>query len=336
MTAQHWQRTTGETVQCGLCPHGCVIAPGRRGLCGVRENRGGTLVALNYGVACSANLDPIEKKPLYHFFPGSQIVSIGTYGCNLACPWCQNYSISKEFSLQALRPNLTPEALLRIVDEHARGGVRAMCGVAYTYNEPTVWFEFVMACAPLVRQRGLKNVLVTNGFIAPAPLMELLPYVDALNIDLKAFDEGFYRTHCRAQLAPVLHTIRTAAQHAHVELTTLVIPTLNDAPEQFVAMRAWILENVGADVPVHLSRYTPMYKCSLPPTPQATLERAAHILREKLHYVYLGNVGAPQHTRCAHCGACLIERRGYLTEIRALTPQGHCAQCGARASIVLG
>lgn len=335
MKAQYWYSTSGGAVQCKLCPHACVIAPGRRGICGVRENRAGTLVALNYGVACSAGLDPVEKKPLYHFFPGSQIVSIGTYGCNLACPWCQNYSISKEFSPHALRQNLTPEALLRIVDEHAGGGLHHMCGVAYTYNEPTVWFEFIMACAPLVRQRGLKNVLVTNGFISPAPLQELLRYVDALNIDLKSFDEAFYRTQCRAQLAPVLETIRTAAQRAHVELTTLIIPTLNDAPEQFAAMGEWIVEHVGKDVPVHLSRYSPMYKCSLPPTPAATLERAQHILGAHLPYVYIGNVGAPQRTACVQCGACLVERRGYMTDMPSLTQQGRCAQCGAKAPFVM-
>jgi len=335
MTAQHWHRAHDEVVQCELCPHACIIAPGKRGMCGVRENRAGTLVTLNYGVACSAHLDPIEKKPLYHFFPGSQIVSIGTYGCNLSCPWCQNYSISKEFSISALRPNLTPAALLAAVDEHARGGLRAMCGVAYTYNEPTVWFEFVMACAPLVRARGLKNVLVTNGFISPAPLQELLQYVDALNIDLKAFDDDFYRRHCHARLAPVLQTIRAAVQHAHVELTTLIIPTLNDAPEQFVAMREWIIDTIGADVPVHLSRYTPMYQCSLPPTPHATLERAAHILREKLHFVYLGNIGDAQKTICVQCGACLIVRHGYTTELPSLTSDSRCAQCGAAAPIVM-
>jgi len=322
-------------VHCDLCPHACVIAPGRRGICGVRENRAGTLVTLNYGVACSAHLDPIEKKPLYHFFPGSQIVSIGTYGCNLSCQWCQNYSISKEFSTSVLRQNLTPELLLDAVEGHARGhALHEMCGVAYTYNEPTIWFEMVRACAPLVRARGLKNVLVTNGFISPEPLQELLQYVDALNIDLKALDDGFYRHYCGARLEPVLQTIRSAARCAHVELTTLVIPTLNDQPEQLAALREWIADNVGADVPVHLSRYTPMYKCALPATPVETLDTAAQILREKLHHVYVGNVAGPQDTLCRSCGARVITRRGYHTELTALTAQGTCAQCGAHAGII--
>ncbi|MCX7848112.1 MAG: AmmeMemoRadiSam system radical SAM enzyme [bacterium] len=333
--AQYWHRTTGNYVQCTLCPHHCTIAPGHRGLCGVRENRDGTLISLNFSVACSLNLDPIEKKPLHHFFPGSRIISVGTYGCNLACPWCQNFTISKEFSPHSLRPNLSPDLLLRELDKLARRDLHEMCGVSYTYNEPTVWFEFIMACAPRVRERGLKNVLVTNGYISPEPLNDLLKFVDALNIDLKSFDDEFYRRYCRGELAHVLSTIRTAARYAHVELTTLVIPTLNDDPALFTAMQEWILAHLGPDVPVHLSRYMPMYKCELPPTPLATLERAAHILREKLHYVYLGNVSSPQNTLCRTCGACLVQRHGYDVSLLALNAQGSCSKCGTPAPIVM-
>ena len=209
MKAAFWHTTEGGTVQCDLCPHGCVIQPGTRGICGVRENQAGTLVSLNYCVASSCGMDPIEKKPLYHFFPGSRILSVGTFGCNLACQCCQNYQIAKAFSAaQVGRPNITTAALLaELPTRPTAAELQACCGIAYTYNEPSVWFETVREVTQAVRARGLKNVLVTNGYICAAPLAELLECVDALNIDLKAFSEQVYKTHCGGTLAPVLATM---------------------------------------------------------------------------------------------------------------------------------
>jgi pyruvate formate lyase activating enzyme len=201
--------------------------------------------------------------------------------------------------------------------------------VAYTYSEPIVWAETVLDVAPLVRERGFKNVLVTNGFVSPEPLEAMLGYVDALNIDLKSFDDAFYRKYCGARLAPVLATIERAARSAHVELTTLVIPTLNDDPEQVTRLRDWVVDTVGPDTPMHISRYFPTYKLSIPPTPPETLYRIRDLLAERLNYVYVGNLGEEQDTKCAACGALVIARRGYSTRTPGLASGGTCAHCGA-------
>lgn len=334
-TAAYWQATAGGGVRCTLCPHGCVLAPGARGICGVRENRAGALVSLNYFVASSCALDPVEKKPLYHFFPGSRLLSVGTYGCNFSCKCCQNYEIAREFSVAKLgRANFTTDALLAELPSAATAGeLRECCGVAYTYNEPIIWFETVREVARAVRARGLKNVMVTNGFINAAPLAELLECVDAFNIDLKAFDEQAYKTHCGGGLAPVLRTIETAAARAHVELTVLLIPGLNDDAAQLTAMRDWICDHCGPRTPVHLSRYFPTYKMTTPATPIETLRRAHELLRAKLAYVYIGNVGEEQDTICAGCGALAIRRRGYATRAVGLRADGACAQCGAPIAV---
>jgi pyruvate formate lyase activating enzyme len=335
MKAAYWHSGEGGTVVCELCPHGCVIAPGKCGMCGVRENQAGTLVSLNYCVASSCGMDPIEKKPLYHFFPGSKLLSIGTYGCNFSCKCCQNYQIAKEFSAAQLgRPNITAAALLaELPAQPAPGKLQACCGMAYTYNEPSVWFETVREVAQAVRARGLKNVLVTNGYICAAPLAELLEWVDALNIDLKAFSEQVYQTHCGGHLAPVLAGIEMAAARAHVELTILLIPGLNDDAAQLRAMRDWICGQCGPRTPVHLSRYVPMHRMTAPATPAATLARAHALMREKLAYVYVGNTGEEQDTHCADCGTLVIQRRGYHTRAVGLRPDGACTTCGARVAI---
>jgi len=331
-TAAYWQADEHGAARCTLCPHGCVIQPGRCGVCGVRENRAGTLVSLNYFVASSCGMDPIEKKPLYHFFPGSRILSIGTYGCNLACKCCQNYQIAKEFSAAQLgRPNITTAALL--AELPAPGARQACCGMAYTYNEPSVWFETVREVAQAVRARGLKNVLVTNGYLCAEPLAELLEVMDAFNIDLKAFDEQVYKTHCGGKLAPVLATIEAAAARAHVELTVLIVPGVNDDDAQLRAMRDWICGQCGPRTPVHLSRYFPMHRMTTPATPAATLARAHALMREKLAYVYVGNTGEEQDTHCADCGTLVIQRRGYHTRTVGLRDDGACAKCGARVAV---
>jgi pyruvate formate lyase activating enzyme len=296
----------------------------------VRENTAGELKSLNYCSVSSSGIDPIEKKPLYHFFPGSGILSFGTFGCNLACQCCQNFRIAKEFQREALEAyRVTVPEMLKGLDRHSSGNLNEFCGVAYTYSEPIVWAETVLDAAPLVRERGFKNVLVTNGFVSPEPLEAMLEYVDALNIDLKSFDDAFYRKYCGARLAPVLETIERAARSAHVELTTLVIPTLNDDPEQVTRLRDWVVDTVGPDTPMHISRYFPTYKLSIPPTPPDTLYRIRDLLAERLNYVYVGNLGEEQDTKCAACGALVIARRGYSTRTPGLASDGTCAHCGA-------
>ena len=334
-TAAYWHARENGVVQCDLCPHACVIAPGASGMCGVRTNRGGTLVARNFYVASSTGLDPIEKKPLYHFFPGSQILSFGTYGCNLACTCCQNFSIAKEFSPTSLdAPNFSHSRVAEMLNDCGKGhSLLEFCGVSYTYSEPAVWIETVLELAPMVRGKGFKNVLVTNGFVCQKPLDALLEHTDALNIDLKAFDDGFYRKYCGGRLAPVLETIKTAVRRAHVELTTLVIPTLNDSDAHAIELRDWIANETGNSTPVHLSRYFPMYKQTLPATSEGTLQHLHDVLREKLHYVYVGNMGGTQDTRCAHCNALAIRRHGYHTARSGVQDNGTCASCGAQIAV---
>ncbi len=277
-----YKNTGGTTVQCFLCPHLCTIREGSTGFCGVRANKGGKLYTANYGRVASVALGPIEKKPLYHFHPGSFILSAGTVGCNLSCLFCQNWSISKE--AQSPTEGMSSRALVDKAKE------LDSFGIAYTYNEPFMWYEFVLETAKLAKSAGLKNVLVTNGYVNPEPLNELLPYIDAMNIDLKAIRDGFYKKVCSGRVAPVLETIKTSAKSCHVELTNLIIPTLNDSDEELAELVGWIYDNVGESVPLHFSRYFPCYKMNLPPTPLQTLKKAEEIARKKLKHVYLGNV----------------------------------------------
>jgi pyruvate formate lyase activating enzyme len=269
-------------VQCNLCPHNCLIPEGKVGLCGVRQNQKGKLYTLIYEQATSVALDPVEKKPLYHFHPGEFILSVGTKGCNLSCLFCQNWSISKD--LDASTEKVTSQFLVE------RAKKLNSFGIAYTYNEPFIWYEFVLDTARLAKKQGLKNVLVTNGFVNLEPLKNILPFIDAMNIDLKSIDEKFYVNVCAGKLAPVLEAIKESAKHCHVELTNLIIPTLNDSRENFTKLVDWIYENLGDTVPLHFSRYFPCYKMDLPATPVATLKLAEQIAKKKLKFVYLGNV----------------------------------------------
>ena len=280
--ALYYKKLEDSKIQCQLCPKRCIIVPGKRGFCTVRKNVDGTLYSEIYGQTTSVALDPIEKKPLYRFHPGTFILSLGTRGCNFACPYCQNWNISQD--PDAFTQPITTDEIIRQAKK-----VRSI-GIAYTYNEPIIWYEFVLDTAQVAKNEGLKNVLVTNGYINPEPLRELMPFIDALNIDLKSMEDSFYRKYCSATLPPVLETIKTAAKSAHVELTNLVIPTLNDKEENFAKLRDWIFENLGAEVPLHFSRYFPCYKMRIPPTPLKTLEKAREIVVQKLKYVYLGNI----------------------------------------------
>lgn len=329
MKARYWHRETAERIVCDLCPHSCVIGPGKFGRCGVRQAEGGQLQARGYGLLSAVHMDPIEKKPLYHFFPGSAIFSLGGWGCNLSCAFCQNWTISQQVNAEAGRSS--PEEVVKTARAHGSPGI------AYTYNEPLISLEFVADCARTARRFGLTNVLVTNGFVRPEPAAELLPLIDAMNIDIKSFEEAFYREHCRASLAPVLAFCRQAV-HAgcHVEITNLLIPGLNDNPGAVASLAKWIRGELGPSTAFHLSAYHPDYRMRIPPTPPSLLDQAHRIARQHLDYVYLGNVRTEtgQDTVCPGCQSLLIRRRGYAVTLAGLTPDGLCQCCGRRADIV--
>lgn len=317
-------RTEGETLQCGLCPHRCRIGPGKRGFCRTRENRDGRLYALNYGQCSSRAIDPVEKKPLYHFYPGRKIFSVGTWGCNLGCQFCQNWQISQA------QPGIL-QCVPQDVVAWAQAAGTENIGVAYTYSEPSVWFEFIRDTAPLVQQAGLKNVLVTNGYIEAEPLAELLPHVDALNIDVKTFRDTTYRRLCAGTLAPVLRTVETAAAQCHVEVTTLVVTGENDSEAEMEDIARW-LAGVSPDIPLHISRYFPNYHFTAPPTPIETLERLYAVARRHLRFVYLGNLPGPQNnTYCPTCGIVTVDRQHGRT---ALDEDCRCISCGCQHPFV--
>lgn len=280
--ASYYQKKESGSLQCLLCPKNCIIDCGALGSCGVRKNIDGKLYSLVYGKTAGIAVDPIEKKPLYHFHPGEKILSLGTRGCNFACSFCQNWQISQ--NPNANLEDITPEQVV--------AGAQNLntFGIAFTYNEPFIWYEFVLETAMLAKEKGLENVLVTNGYVNIKPLEQMLEVIGAMNIDLKAMDEEFYRSTCKGTLNPVLNTIKKAKKSTHVELTNLIIPTLNDTDVQIEKLRDWIFNNTGADTPLHLTRYFPFYELDLPPTPIETLHRAKAIAEKKLKYVYLGNV----------------------------------------------
>jgi pyruvate formate lyase activating enzyme len=323
--AAHWHPEAGA-VRCGLCPHRCLIADGKRGICRVRENRGGTLFALTYGRVAAVQLDPIEKKPLFHFHPGTQILSVGSVGCNFRCGFCQNWH------LVVGEASLSPVGIPELVRNAGESGA---VGIAYTYNEPLIGFEFVWDCAREFRKAGMANVLVTNGYVSPEPLAELLPMMDAMNIDLKSMDSEFYRKSCGGDLAPVLDTIRAASQRVHVEITTLLVTGENDSDE---AIRKVVDFVAGTDpeIPLHFSRYFPQHRFTAPPTPPARLEAAYRIGREKLAYVYVGNyhLAGSEDTRCPRCGATAVRRLGYRASVVGLTGD-RCASCAATLRFVI-
>ncbi len=321
-----WWSAEGDAVRCGLCPHHCRIAEGKRGICGVRENRGGTLYALTYGRVSAVNVDPVEKKPLYHFFPGRPILSIGSIGCNLRCRFCQNWSL-----VEGLSP-VSPVPIAGLVRQARDCG---SVGISYTYNEPMIWFEFVLDCSRAFREAGMANVLVTNGFVSPGPLDELLPWIDAMNIDLKAMDPEFYRTMCSGRLEPVLETIRASVPRTHVELTTLLVTGKNDSDEAIRAVVDFVA-SLDREIPLHFSRYFPQYRYDAPPTSPERLAAAYRIGREKLSYVYVGNFHLPgaEDTGCPSCGTTVVRRSGYRTVVTGLSGT-RCASCAAPLRFVI-
>lgn len=318
----------GDRIHCRLCPQKCVLQEGQTGVCRIRTRRDGRLIADMYGRVSSASIDPIEKKPLYHFHPGRSILSLGTVGCNLACLFCQNWQISQEV---APTQELLPADAVRLAQSSPEN-----LGIAYTYNEPLVWYEYLLDTSRLVREAGMKNVVVTNGEIEEAPLRELLPTIDAMNIDLKSMDRGFYKRVCKGPLDPVLRTIRIAFEAGcHLEITNLLIPTLNDSEEQIRALVDWVAA-LSAEIPLHFSRYHPAYKMALPPTPLESLTRAYEIAREKLRYVYLGNLldEATAATYCPTCRRPVIERWGMGISRMALEGT-RCRFCGGEVKVVV-
>ncbi len=325
-----WWEKDGERVHCLLCPQDCRIAEGRAGICGVRENVQGTLRTVNYAQVTSAALDPIEKKPLYHFHPGSWVLSLGTFGCNLSCRFCQNYTISQG---RPAAQTMSPEQAVRAAeDARSRGNI----GIAYTYSEPIVWYEYVRDTAKLARAAGLKNILVTNGLIREDPLEELLPLIDAMNVDIKAMDDAFYRTLCGARSGEAARrTVELAWGRCSVEITNLLVTDENDDAEQVRELADWAA-GVSPDLPLHLSAYHPMYKMTAPPTPLDRIERAAEIARARLNYVYVGNVmvDGGGDTVCPGCGEVVVRRGGFSADSR-LTGEGACPGCGRNVNVTV-
>ncbi len=325
--AMHY-RKKAIALECMLCPHQCTIAEGKTGICGVRQNEGGNLYSMIYGEITSMAMDPIEKKPLYHFFPGSEILSIGTKGCNFKCPYCQNWTISQD--LNARTRFFSPE---KVVETALKEG---SVGIAYTYSEPIIWFEYVMDCAKLAKKKDLKNVMVTNGYINPAPLDELLEFVDAMNIDLKNFKEESYKKFQKAKLEPVLRAIEMAHTRCHVELTTLIVTGINDTIEEMESLINWIA-SIDRSIPWHVSRYYPNYRYDAPPTDVQFMLEVCERSRGKLDYVYCGNISGSygwSNTVCPTCGNTVIRRSGYRTEVIGLKGDA-CAKCGNKLNIVI-
>ena len=317
-------------VHCDLCAHRCRIKPGRSGICAVRRNREGLLETEVYGRLVARNADPIEKKPLFHFFPGSRSYSIATVGCNFKCRFCQNADIAQ---LPNDRPGQivgTPCTAQEVVDDTLRQNCRS---IAYTYTEPTVFFEFAYDTARLAHAKGIKNVFVTNGYMSAEALNMIAPYLDAANVDLKAFSDDFYKTRCSARLEPVKETLKRMKQLAiHVEVTTLLIPGLNDDPDELGRLAGFIADKLGPQTPWHVSRFHPTYKLTdRPPTPVRTLQTARRIgLDAGLRYVYTGNVAGQEgeKTFCYQCGRMVIDRWGF-TIGQYLLDEGCCRFCGA-------
>jgi len=324
--ASFYIKKDNAVIVCELCPHNCHLRDGQIGLCGVRQVSDGELFTLNYGEVSSVALDPIEKKPLYHYKPGKKILSVGSFGCNFSCGFCQNYSIAQEYPRTQFIP---PEELIKIA---VKAKDDDNIGIAFTYNEPSIWYEYIRDVASS-NHEDLDIILVSNGYISEKPLLDILPYVKAMNIDLKAFNKDFYKSVCKGNMENVLNTIKVASSKCHVEITTLVVPGYNDAHEELEELVKWI-SSVNKDIPLHLSRYYPAYKFNAPPTPLEELVKGYKIAEKHLSYVYLGNVlGAETNTYCPHCHETLVKRDGFTAEV--LINEHKCPTCGEHINIVL-
>ncbi|MGL4859951.1 MAG: AmmeMemoRadiSam system radical SAM enzyme [Enterobacteriaceae bacterium] len=327
---RYWHQLEDGRVQCDLCPRYCQLREGKRGVCFVRANHQDAIVLTTYGRSSGYCIDPIEKKPLNHLLPGTPVLSFGTAGCNLTCRFCQNWDISKSRDMDRLADSAMPEEIAFAAHQL---GCRS---VAFTYNDPVVFMEYVMDVAQACHQYDIRTVAVTAGYINPEPRVDFYRHIDAANVDLKAFSERFYHHLTGGQLQPVLDTLCYLKQETNVwfELTTLLIPGENDSEAELHSMAEWIMDNLGPDVPLHFSAFHPDWKMmDKPPTPPATLQRARQIALQKgLHYVYTGNVHdvEGQSTYCAHCHQAVVVRDWYVIKEYHLTDQGQCRFCGTR------
>ncbi len=328
----YWHALDDGRLQCDLCPRFCKLRDGQRGLCFVRARQGDTLVLTTHGRSSGFCVDPVEKKPLNHFLPGTPVLSFGTAGCNLACKFCQNWDISKSREIDTLADRATPEAIARAAE-----ALDCRC-VAFTYNDPVIFHEYAIDVAQACHERGIKSVAVTAGYVTPAPRAEFYRHIDAANVDLKAFTEAFYKKVTGGRLQPVLETLEYLKHETQVwfELTTLLIPGENDSEGELERMSAWVVEHLGPDVPMHFTAFHPDWKMlDRPPTPAATLARARAIaMRNGVRYAYTGNVHDPEggSTYCHHCGTRLIGRDWYVLSAWNLTHDGHCTRCGTRCA----
>jgi len=327
---RYWHQLGDGRIQCDLCPRYCKLHEGQRGLCFVRARQDDGMVLTTYGRSSGFCIDPIEKKPLNHFFPGTPVLSFGTAGCNLTCKFCQNWDISKARVLDRVQDAASPEA---IAEAAARSGCRS---VAFTYNDPVIFLEYAVDVAQACRERGIKAVAVSAGYICPVPRIEFFRHMDAANIDLKGFTDGFYKNLCSAKLAPVLETLEYLKHETGVwfEITTLLIPGENDSVREIEAESQWVIEHLGADVPLHFSAFHPDWKMmGTPPTPPETLRLARRIARKAgLRHVYTGNIHDPegQTTYCHSCGEVLIGRDWYDLTAWNVSTEGCCTECGTR------
>ncbi len=321
-------------VKCNVCSHRCTIPEGKVGVCRTRKNTAGKLYTLIYNTVSSEASDPIEKKPLYHFLPGTLSYSLGTVGCNFRCLHCQNWNISQVTIDEAYTMEITP-------DEAVQRAIATGCkSIAWTYNEPAIWHEYTYDSAVLARKAGLKTVYVTNGYITPEALRRIAPYLDAFRVDIKSFSDDFYRKVCGARLEPVLESTKLAKELGmHIETITLLIPTMNDSPDEITQLVRWVHDNLGVDTPMHFTRFHPMYKMrDLMATPLDTLEMAYDIAKkEGMRFVYLGNVAGHEYenTYCPECRTLLIDRAGFsVSSVRI--KDGKCPECGEEIPLVLG
>lgn len=327
--ARYYIKNKDRSLTCNLCPHSCIIKNNKEGICGVRKNINGKLISRVYGIASAIHPDPIEKKPLYHFHPGSNILSLGSFGCNFKCNFCQNHHISQaRWTDIDTGLNLSPSEIgLRAQEQEDN------LGLAFTYNEPVIWFEYMLDTAKIIKENGMKTVLISNGYIQKEPLEELLPLIDAFNIDIKAFEDKFYLSVTGGSITPVLESIKRISEAGkHIELTNLIISGQNDKPEIFKDMIKWMVDNCGDKIVLHLSKYFPNYKSEIPTTPDKKLLDLYNIAREKIYFTYLGNTSlrAGRDTICPVCGKLLIERKYYRIKMAGLDSKGECSNCHYR------
>ena len=316
-----------NNIQCNLCPHNCRLSEGKFGVCKLRTVKDGIPISINYGEVTSANVDPIEKKPLYHFKPSKDILSIGTFGCNMTCSFCQNHEISQT---KPQTEFIDAEKLISLI-----GNIPNNAGIAFTYNEPFMWYEYILDTAKKIKEYNadISVVIVTNGYVNKEPLLKILPYVDAMNIDLKGYTNRYYNKICGASLNPVLETIKIASEHTHVEITTLMVSGENDSVDEIKEIAKFI-SSVDKNIPLHLSRYFPRYQMDNPPTLVEDIMKAKEEASKYLNYVYIGNVsGVDNNTYCPSCGYNLISRDFYTTTINM--ENNKCPNCNEHIYIVL-